>query len=91
MSRRLEEAGGLLVELVAAGLSLPDACTQAAVPIDTVKTWLKRGRREDDGPYAEFAAAINAARTSEAPLGPMSEEELARSSPAPPGRARCRP
>ena len=77
VSTRLEEAGGLLVALVAAGLSLPDACTQAEVPLDTVKTWLKRGRREDEGPYAELSAAIDAARTSEAPLGPMSEEELA--------------
>ena len=77
VSARLEEAGGLLVELVAAGLSLPDACSQAEVPINTVKTWLKRGRREDDGRYSEFAAAIDAARTADAPLGPMSEEELA--------------
>jgi len=42
------------------------------LPVDTVKTWLKRGRRENTGEYAEFAAAVSSAKRE-----PLSEHEVA--------------
>ena len=77
MKSRLEEVGGVVVALTASGLSLEDACREAGIALNTVKTWLKRGRREVSGPYGAFARSIEAARTlAKTPTGPMSEEEL---------------
>ena len=77
MRSRVDEQAELLVELTAAGLSLADACVQAGVPLNTVKHWLRLGRKESSGPRAEFADAIDAARAPKLPTGPLSEQELA--------------
>src|SRR4051794_18143486 len=62
---------GRIVGAVAAGSTIEGAAGHADVPVDTVKSWLKRGRREAAGEYAEFATAVDAARTD-----PLSEREL---------------
>ncbi len=73
---RFTELSDLLIELVSEGLSLTDACREAEVPVDTVRGWLKRGRREESGPYARFAREIDEARAFEPPPGSLSEDEL---------------
>lgn len=71
------ENRGALIERTAAGVSLPDACRAADLRLTTVKGWITRGRRETDGPYAEFVAAIEQARQEahDRP-GPMTRDEL---------------
>ena len=61
------------------GVSLPDAATAQGARPETVRTWLRRGRREDSGPYADFAQAIEQAceRVASRPE-PMGDNELAR-------------
>ncbi len=71
------ENRGALIERTAAGVSLPDACRALELRLPTVKSWLTRGRREGEGPYAEFAAAIQAAREEARNRPePMDEAEL---------------
>jgi hypothetical protein len=62
---------GRIVGAVAAGSTIEGAAAHAGVPVDTVKTWLKRGRRETSGDYAGFAAAVDDAR-----MDPLTEREL---------------
>jgi hypothetical protein len=61
------------------GVSFEEAATAAGLKVDTVKGWLARGRREDAGEYADFAAAVAAARAvARAAPAPMDAAELAR-------------
>ena len=76
MRSQLEDLGGQLVGAMKAGLSLRDACRQVGVNENTARGWLRRGRQESEGPFADFAAAMEAARAVEAPFGPMTEKEL---------------
>ena len=57
-------------------VSLADACREVEIPVNTVRHWLKRGRREENGPYAMFAREIDNARAFELPSGPMTRDEL---------------
>lgn len=67
----------LIAELIFDGLSLKDAAREAKVSEKTVKNWLTRGRKEGEGPYADFAVAIEQAREEAASREqPMTEEEL---------------
>ena len=61
-TRFVPEVRSALIESTAAGVSLADAANAANVRPKTVKDWLTRGRREDDGPYRDFARAIDEAR-----------------------------
>lgn len=45
-----------------AGGSFAGACREVGLRQKTAEGWLTRGRREDEGPYAEFAAAVDEAR-----------------------------
>lgn len=75
-SARFDEVRDRLVSLAGDGLTLPDSCLQAGVPEETVKTWLKKGRRGDE-PYATFASELDAARDQAAlAAGPLDEDEL---------------
>lgn len=66
-----------IAELLFDGLSLRDAAREAQVSEKTVKNWLARGRREGDGPYADFAAAVELARAEAGDREqPMTVEEL---------------
>jgi transposase-like protein len=64
-----------------AGVSVADACLPLDVSPGTVRNWLSRGRREQVGPFADFAAEVDTAReevalrVAEAGLG---EEDLLR-------------
>jgi hypothetical protein len=61
------------------GVSLADACRAEGLRVNTVKSWLHRGRQEGEGPYADFARAIDEARhAAKAQPGSMGADELAR-------------
>ena len=76
-SKFTPEIRGALIERTAAGLSLPDACQAVQIREATVKGWLTRGRQEPEGEYAEFVAAIDAAREdAQSRPEPMDEAEL---------------
>ncbi len=78
-SRFTPEVRGALLERVAAGVSMADACRAVGVREKTVKGWLTRGRREGAGVYADFAAAVEAARElARSRRPPMDADELAR-------------
>jgi hypothetical protein len=73
-----EHRGGL-IERTGAGVPLADACRAEGLRLNTVKSWLQRGRRESKGPYAEFAQAIEEARQAARDRpSQMDEDELAR-------------
>jgi DNA-directed RNA polymerase specialized sigma24 family protein len=42
-----------LLERTAQGVALADACRVEGLRLNTVKSWLHRGRQEDEGPYAD--------------------------------------
>lgn len=45
-----------------AGGSMAAACRHPGLPLKTVEGWITRGRREQTGPFADFAATVDAAR-----------------------------
>jgi hypothetical protein len=57
-----------ILELIADGATLGEACQQNGVRLKTVKDWLTRGRkpgadeRDADAPYFDFAAAYENAK-----------------------------
>ena len=66
-----------LLERTVAGVSMSDACRATGVREATVKSWVTRGRREEEGEYAEFVAALTAARDeAHARPGPLTREEF---------------
>src|SRR3954467_6438305 len=72
------EIRAALLEAFAAGCSVPDAARAADLREPTLKGWMTRGRAEDSGEYAEFVAAIDAAREAvAAKLKPGTADELA--------------
>lgn len=76
-SKFTPEVRGALLGLLADGLVLKDACRETGVREKTVKGWLTRGRKEDEGDYAEFAAAVDASRQDAVDFEePMDEAEL---------------
>ena len=78
-SKFTPECRGGLIERTGAGVSLADACRAEGLRLNTVKSWLQRGRRESKGPYAEFAQAIEEARQAAKDRpSPMDGDELAR-------------
>jgi IS30 family transposase len=78
-SKFTPEIRGALIERTAAGVSLRDACRALGLREATVKGWLTRGRRENDGDYAAFAAAVDRARADRRSRPePMDADELAR-------------
>lgn len=66
-----------IVELIFDGVSISDAARETGINVKTVKNWLSKGRAEDDGPYADFAASVDRARQEvEQREPPGTEEEL---------------
>jgi hypothetical protein len=65
-----------IVGLVATGLSIADSSRTVGVNHKTVKNWLARGRGEGEGPYREFAEAVDGARRTAKQRKPMSLDEL---------------
>lgn len=78
----LEARGKVMAAITARvelGVSVADAAVAENARPETVRGWLRRGRREDDGPYADFATAVNKAReTAHSRPEPMDADELAR-------------
>jgi hypothetical protein len=59
------------------GLTIAEAAKAAGVAAKTVKNWLTRGRKEGDGPYADFVISVDEARAEhQAKEVPMSYDEL---------------
>jgi transposase len=76
-SKFTPENRGALIERTAAGVSLLDAARAVRVREATVKSWVTRGRREREGEYAEFVAALDAARQqARGRPGPLSRKEF---------------
>jgi hypothetical protein len=61
--KRFGEAvtAGILARLEA-GVSFKDAAIAEGVKPETARSWLTRGRGESDGPYADFALAVEESR-----------------------------
>lgn len=77
------EARGKVMAAITArvelGVSLADAAVAEDARPETVRGWLRRGRRDPEGPYADFAAAVNRAREEASNrLEPMDADELGR-------------
>lgn len=74
-----DDLSAQFVERFRAGVSLEDACRDLEMRPQTVKNWLSRGRKEPDGTYGPFAAAVDEAREqAKAEEPPMDADELAR-------------
>lgn len=50
-----------VVARIEVGLSVAEAAEGAGLKLATVRGWIARGRREEEGTYAEFAAAVTEA------------------------------
>lgn len=78
-SKFTPEVRGGLLERFAAGVSVEDAARSLDLRPKTVKDWLTRGRREEAGDYADFAAEVDRVRAEAAERPePMDADELAR-------------
>lgn len=53
-----------VIARVAEGDTLAQAAAHAGMPLNTIKSWITRGRREASGNYHDFDAAVLAARAS---------------------------
>lgn len=51
-----------LIDAFTAGLSVRDAARVGGIAEKTLKRWITRGRREEEGPFADFVARIEDAR-----------------------------
>jgi len=68
---------GDLIERFAAGLSVRDAASAVGLNEKTLKTWITKGRRQQDGDYASFVAQVEEAReVARNRPEPMDEAEL---------------
>lgn len=78
-SKFLPETRGAIIERFAAGLTLPDTALAVGINPTTLKGWLKKGRRQEKGPYADFATAVDEAkREARERPEPMDYDELLR-------------
>jgi hypothetical protein len=60
---KFDSVNAKLIELVAGGETLLDACERAGVNPHTARNWLQEGRRTPEGRYGRFAEGLDAART----------------------------
>jgi transposase-like protein len=77
-SKLTDEATERLVQSLRAGASIPDAAAFAGLSANTVKSWLRRGRREAGTPFARLAANVDAARAEWTATHPLNEADLLR-------------
>jgi hypothetical protein len=76
---RFEQVAPKLARAVKAGASFDEACQKHGVNVHTAQTWLRNGRRDPEGRYGTFAAAVDAAKSSRAAAKvPPSSEGLTR-------------
>ena len=57
-----EAQNGPILKTLLTGASVADAAAQHGVSERTIERWLARGREEPDGPYGDFAAAVDKQR-----------------------------
>lgn len=76
-TRFTPETRSRLLEHISAGLSITDSCRAVGIGHKTVRNWLSRGRKENTGPYVDFACAVDEARKRALPE-PMTEDQLRR-------------
>jgi transposase len=81
-SQAFAEHGGAVLATLLAGVSAADAAEKHGITERTIARWLQRGREHSDGPYGDFAKAVDAARADVHHGGheskPMDEAELVR-------------
>ncbi len=75
-SRFGPETRAAIVARLELGATFAGAAEASGVKVPTAKTWLARGRREESGPYREFADAVELARSSMDSTEPGDIEEL---------------
>jgi hypothetical protein len=66
MSRSLfrPEARAAIIARLELGMTFKESVEAAGIKIPTAQGWLARGKRESDGDYADFAAAVERAKAS---------------------------
>ena len=79
---RVDEVGPAVLAALDGGATVAEAAVLGEIPEDTLRTWIKRGRRAPESRFGEFARTVDAARRlpeydPTAPL-PTREELLAR-------------
>jgi hypothetical protein len=74
LSKFTDSSPGVAAAL-SSGVGLEAAAEMAGVSATTVRGWLRRGKREPDGPFGEFGRA---AEPSVAPDAPFDQAELER-------------
>ena len=62
MMSRFDDFAGQLIGAVRAGQTLDAAAAQAGISVNTARTWARRGRKDPDSRWGEFARALDAAR-----------------------------
>jgi len=63
-SEAFREHGAAVLVSLLAGVSAADAAVEHGVTERTIARWLQRGREHPDGPYGDFAHAVDAARAA---------------------------
>lgn len=74
VSQFVPENRAAVVARLELGQALDDAAEAAGLKSATVRGWIARGRREEEGEYREFAEAVTTAR-SETQIEAMTPEE----------------
>ena len=77
MRSRFEDLqASVLVSVRDDGLTLEDAAARAGVPANTVRGWARQGRKQPDGRFGSFAAALDASRDDARDATPMDWAEF---------------
>lgn len=77
-SPAFEAAREGLLASVRAGVTVDEAARSAGVRVNTVRSWLSRGRKAPEGPYGRFAAEIDASRELKRLPAPLELRALTR-------------
>jgi transposase-like protein len=73
-SKFTPENRAVILAQLRTGGSLAGACREIGVRLKTAEGWLTRGRRENDGDYADFAQAVDEARAAHERAGMTPDE-----------------
>jgi transposase-like protein len=73
-SKFTPENRAVILAQLRSGGSLAGACRDVGVRLKTAEGWLTRGRRDDDGDYADFAQAVDEARVARQRAGLTPDE-----------------
>jgi transposase-like protein len=59
---QFDNTSGEIVASISAGATIDEAARQVDVAVASVRRWLRDGRKDPEGRYAAFAAAVDGAR-----------------------------